>query len=80
MTKVIKVHSNTHNASMAGNRFLMDSGFVRGPNKDNNKKVNIIASFDGYTSYLLITDEISRYSWIFLTKDKTLPINTVDLI
>ena len=79
MTKMIKVHSSTHNVSMVGNRFLMDFGFVRGPNEDNNKKGNIIASFDGYTSYLLITDEISCYSWIFLTKDKTPPINTVDL-
>ena len=74
MTKMIKGHSNLHNTTTVGNRFLMDFGFVRGPDTEKDKKGNITASFDGYTSYLLVTDEVSRYSWVFLTKDKTPPL------
>jgi hypothetical protein len=34
----------------------------------------VIESFDGYSSYLLIVDEVSKHSWIFLTKTKDPPI------
>ena len=48
----------------------MDFGFVRGPKNKSEPTGKILASFDGYTSYLLITDEASRYNWVFPTKDK----------
>jgi hypothetical protein len=55
-----------------GEHFHMDMGFVRG------KKLSyidedgcLVASLDGYSSYLLIIDRASRYTWVFLTKGKT---------
>lgn len=76
---MIKGHSNLHNASIAGACILiMYFGFIRGPNDKKDKKGNIIASFNGFTSYLIVTDEVSRYSWVFLIKDKTPPICTID--
>jgi len=47
----------------------MDFGFVRGPKEQQEGKGNILASFDGFTSYLLINNKASRYAWVFLTKD-----------
>jgi hypothetical protein len=38
----------------------------------------VIASWDGYSSYLLIVDDASRYIWVFLTKSKTPPIDIID--
>jgi hypothetical protein len=35
--------------------------------------------FDGYTSYVLIVDEKSKYSWIFLRKSKNPPVDLVRL-
>lgn len=61
-----------------GRRFYMDYGFMRASNDDftkpSNKTDRIVESFDGYTSYLLIVDETSKYSWIFLTKSKDPPV------
>ena len=42
------------------------------------KKGNFLASIDAYTSYLPVIDDASRYTWIFLTKDKKSPIEIVD--
>jgi hypothetical protein len=41
------------------------------PSVDTDREVE---SFDGYTSYLLIVDEVTKYSWIFPTKSKEPPI------
>ncbi len=38
----------------------------------------VISSWDGYSSYLLIVDEASRYIWVFLTKSKDPPIDIVE--
>lgn len=65
-------------ASIRGQRFYMDFGFIRASNDDysrpNIKKDRVVESFDGYNSYLLIVDEVSKYSWIFLTMTKEPPI------
>ena len=37
----------------------------------------VVRSYDGYTSYLLIIDEASRYVWVFLTASKTPPLDIV---
>ena len=63
MTKKIKGLSSHHIQLKLGYRFLMDFGFVRGPSDEKNRKGNIMNSIDGYTSYLLIQNEISRYTW-----------------
>ena len=57
-----------------GERFHMDYGFVSGK-----KDGNLIRSHDGYKAYLLIVDAKTRYTWIFLSKNKVPPIQTVKL-
>ena len=56
----------------------MDYGFVRGPSTKKEKKGYILLIIDGYTSYLLITDEVPRYNWVFLINDKKPPISIVN--
>ncbi len=36
-----------------------------------------VFSYDGYLSYLLVVDEASRYTWVFLTSSKDPPIDIV---
>ena len=53
-------------------------GFVRGSdwkNTDNDGK--LVTSIDNYRSYLLIIDKATRYSYVFLTKTKTPPLQEV---
>ena len=69
MTKTLKIFKCTKEQLSTFNRFLMDYAFVTGP-EANKKTGNIISSFDGYTSYLMIVDEASRYIWVLLAKDK----------
>ena len=47
-----------------------DFGFIEGS--------NIITSYDGYNSYLIVVDKHTRYMWIFLSKMKLPPLKTVD--
>ena len=65
-----------------GRRFYMDFGFMRTSSSDYtkpNKKVDrVVDSWDGYSSYLLIVDEASRYIWVFLTKSKEPPLDIID--
>jgi len=78
MTNILKDYTNQHKNIGIGNRFLIEFGFIRGPVLKGKEKESIISSFDGYTFYLLIKDERSRYTWAFLTKDKITPIKIVD--
>ena len=72
------VGRNPQKVSTRGRRFYMDFGFIRASNDDFSKKSNktdrVVESFDGYSSYLLVVDEVSKYSWIFLTKSKEPPV------
>lgn len=65
-----------------GRRFYMDFGFMWASSTDYSrpKKVNdrVVASWDGYSSYLLVVDEASRYIWVFLTKSKEPPLDILD--
>ena len=67
---------DTRVVGVAGQHFHMDFGFGRGGGyrlkTDNNKT---ITSIDGYNSYLIIVDQVTRYMWIFLTSSKSTPIN-----
>jgi hypothetical protein len=49
------------------------SNYAR-PNKSTDR---VVSSYDGYTSYLLIIDEVSRMAWVFLTKSKDPPLDIV---
>jgi hypothetical protein len=55
-------------------RMYLDYGFVRASNEDfsrpDRKKDRVIESYDGFTSYLLVVDEVTKYAWLFLTKSK----------
>ena len=57
----------------------MEFGFVKGDD-DMEKKIpkKIIASYDGYNSYLIIVDKKTRYMFVFLSKSKQPPVQTVD--
>jgi hypothetical protein len=53
-------------------RFYFDFGFIQASNNDFNQPSKttdrIVESFDGYSSYLLVVDEVSKYSWQSLKK------------
>jgi hypothetical protein len=61
-------------------RFYMDFGFVHSSTLDYSRpqkgKDRFICSYDGFTSYLLIVDKVTRYIWVFLmgSKDPLLDI------
>jgi hypothetical protein len=67
----------------AGARFYMDFGFIRASSvnyrRPNITSDRVIDSYDGYSSYLLIVDDKSAMSWIFLTKTKHPPMEHVRL-
>ena len=68
-----------------GQHYHMDFGFVKGRNESYNitnnntvkKKGKIVKSINGYQCYLIIINRVTRYTWIFLSKNKQLPIATV---
>ena len=49
----------------------MDFGFMRASSSDYSRrdktKDRVVLSYDGFSLYLLIVDEASRYIWVFLT-------------
>ena len=46
--------------------------------KPNKKDDRGVLSYDGYSSYLLVVDEASRYIWVFLTNTKEPPLDLID--
>ena len=55
--------------------FHMGFGFVRGSDYSVKKESGpIMTSIDGFNSYLVIIDQVTRYLWIFLTTSKNAPI------
>jgi hypothetical protein len=62
--------------------FYMDFGFLRASTSDLTPQTRsgdrVVYSHDGFTSYLLIVDEASRYIWVFLTNSKSPPLNIVN--
>ena len=62
-----------------GERFYLDFGFMWASTFDYARPTatddRIIASYDGFSSYLAIVDEVSRYIWVFLCKSKEPPID-----
>jgi hypothetical protein len=62
-------------------RFYMDFGFMRASAADYSRPHKgtdcVVRSYDGYTSYLLIIDEASRYVWVFLRASKNPPLDIV---
>ena len=60
-------------------RFHMDFGFIKALDTESDDKIkNLIKSYDGFNSYLLIIDKKTRYIWVFLSESKHPPVATVD--
>jgi hypothetical protein len=57
----------------------MDFGFMRLSTSDyacpNKSTDQVVSSYDGFTLYLLVIDEASRYTSVFLTKSKDPPVD-----
>jgi hypothetical protein len=95
MTKQARGKVDLGAAQNNGERFHMDFGFFRGPKdlakrvkrkygkmkitSPKSKHKPIIISREGYAAYLLIVDSNARRVWVFNTKTKEPPIQTVDL-
>jgi hypothetical protein len=66
----------------AKRRFYMDFGCMRASTSDfsrpNKNTDRVVASYDGFSSYLLIVDEATRFIWVFLTKSKAPPLDILD--
>jgi hypothetical protein len=62
-------------------RFFMDIGFMQSSRSNYHSPrlgINrVVECFKGYSVYLIIVDESSRYVWVFLQKSKELPIDLV---
>ncbi len=63
-------------------RFYLDFGFLRASTPELQQPSTklgdrVVFSHDGYTSYLLIVNEASRYTWVFLTSSKTPSLNII---
>ena len=61
----------------------MDFGYLRASVEDfwttNLKTDQIVESFDGYKSYLLVVDKTTRYTWLFPMCTKKPPIGIISL-
>ena len=67
-----------------GQHFHIDFGFVRGYEDDVDqtstkakKKSLINTSIDGHNCYVIIIDRITRYTWVFLSKNKRPPVDII---
>jgi hypothetical protein len=56
-------------------RWYMDFGFMRASQVDYSRpdktKDRVVTSYDGYNSYLLIVDESTKYTWVYLCGQKS---------
>ncbi len=61
----------------------MDFGFLRASNFDYSRPDKstdrVITSFDGYSSYLIVVDEFTKFIWVFLCKTKEPPLTLLHL-
>jgi hypothetical protein len=93
LMKQARGKTDSREARAIGERFHMDYGFFRGP-KHLQKRVQrkygiksiaslkhkpVIESHEGYVAYLLIVDGHTRQAWVYPTKTKEPPIETVNL-
>ncbi len=76
-------HQIAWKADQVGARFYMDFGFLRASSVDYLRPdINcdrVFDSYDGYSFYLLIVDDKSSMTWIFLTRSKSPPLDIVRL-
>ena len=69
----------------AGSRFHIDFGFLRASDSAYRRRPStavsppsdtsrVVQSVDGFTSYMLVVCAVLRYTWVFLTASKALPV------
>lgn len=46
------------------------------PDKD---KEHIVTSYDGFNSYLLVVDESTKYTWVYLCESKEPPVSLIEI-
>jgi hypothetical protein len=77
------VHHLAQKVEDTGARFYMDFGFIRASSVDYCRPTirsnSVVKSYNGYSSYLLIVDDKSSKSWVFLTRSKSPPLDIVRL-
>jgi hypothetical protein len=60
----------------------MDFGFMRASTSNyswqDKTRDRVVLSYDGFSAYLLIIDEASRYVWVFLTNSKSPPLDIIE--
>ena len=70
-------------AVTASQRWFMDFGFLRSSQFDYSRpdksKDRVVTSFDGYNSYLLVIDESTKYTWVYLCTSKEPPISLIEM-
>jgi dUTP pyrophosphatase len=80
-TTSAKTQDTTHTDSeqlQCGQKFHIDFGFMKGSGySSTDEDGKTISSIDGYRAYCIIVDRKSRYTWVFLTKNKTPPIKLI---
>jgi hypothetical protein len=70
--------NNDSHSMIPGQVFQMDTGFVRGTKYSHKSEdVDLVTSIGGYNCYLLVVNRATRYKWVFLSRNKSLPINTI---
>ena len=76
--------NNPQECFIPGTMYHMDLGFINwtpqtqhANNRPRKMKLEQNRSYDGYIAYLLIIDAASRYTWIFLLKNKEPPIDII---
>ena len=64
-----------------GQHLHMNFDFVLGSDWSfKNEGGKLITSIDGFRSYLIVVDMVTRYKWVFLTTTKSPPLKEVDSI
>lgn len=67
--------------SNPGQRFHMDFGFVHASEyKPKQEFSSTITFVDGFDSYIIIVEQVTRYTWMFLTTSMSPPINIAQRI
>jgi len=79
MTEFHEIQNQENNTNyQPGQRFHMDFGFVRGTQYgERDSDGSLVTSLDRYNSYLLVIDRATRYTWVFLSRNKAPPIDTI---
>ena len=69
--------SSTEVDLLPGSSFHVDFGFMHASSDEflkTKQAIQVVLSYDGYNSFLLLTDAATHYTWVFLIASKDPPI------